>query len=165
MYCSWRSDNKLMQQYHDNVFSIVKVDTNVLFKWLILEQAQAGLSWQTIINREQSYDDFFENYDIIKIMNMDFEMEKNRFEQSNIIKNKLKFKAIIFNARLIYEIEKELPFIDYLKNIDPNFNIDNIVKVLKKDGFKFIGYEIVKSFYESVGLINGHEPGCIKGEK
>lgn len=165
-YCLWRGENELMQIYHDTQYGVVKKHTNILFKYLILEMMQAGLSWQTIINKQQDYDAFFNDYDVIKIAALDFDSTFEKIKDTKMIKNKLKVKAIISNAKLVCEIQKEEEFFDYLislidvdKTLDQNIN--DVVKEMKKLGFKFIGFEIIKSFYESVGIINNHIPSCI----
>lgn len=163
--CEWCLSNELMTKYHDEQFGILKKDTNSLFKWFVLEGMQAGLSWQTIINKEAAYDQYFANFDVKKVSEMDVNYLLDNMHKTDIIKNKLKVQSIVSNAQLIIEIEKEQSFFDYLislfdlqLSIEENINL--IVKKLKKAKFKFVGYEIVKSFFESVGIIQAHLPYC-----
>jgi DNA-3-methyladenine glycosylase I len=166
MHCTWRGTNVAMINYHDNIYGILKKDSNTLFKWLSLEIMQAGLSWQTVINKELEFDIYYQNFDLSKVSNYNYDICVESLLESNIIRNKLKLKSIINNATIITDIEKEICFFDYLTSlidIEQTLadNINEVVKVLKKRGFKFIGYEIIKSFYESVGIINNHDNLCV----
>lgn len=165
MDCVWVGSNELMIDYHNNIYGVYKTNRNELLKWLVLEMAQAGLSWQTIINKQIAYDEYFNYFDVDKVAQMDYQMLVKELEFAKIIRNKLKLKAAINAAMIIIEIEQEIQFNDYLRQlIDPNLNldenIDNAVKVMRKRGFKFIGYEIIKSYFESIGLINNHITSC-----
>ncbi len=163
--CSWSFQNEILKAYHDNEYGKLKTATNELFKWLSLEGMQAGLSWLTVLKLEGAYDEYFANFAVDKVRNYSVEDLLKNLEVAKIIKNKLKVQAVVHNAQIIYEIEKEMKFFDYLISLfDMRLTLDQnillIVKKMKKRGFKFVGYEILKSFFESVGIIVSHDKNC-----
>lgn len=164
--------------YHDNEWGIPVHDDNKLFEMLILEGAQAGLSWETILKRRDDYRKAFHNFDPIKVSNMsDDELEDLRIN-SNIIRNRLKIYSARINARIFLEIQKEFGSFDkYLWDyvdgspIKNHWNIlsempvttkvsDKLSKDLKKRGMKFVGSTIIYAYMQAVGLVNDHMTSC-----
>lgn len=168
----------LYMQYHDEEWGVPVHDDQLLFEMLILEGAQAGLSWETILKRRQGYKDLFYNFDVLKVANMsDQELELLR-ENTAIIRNRLKIYATRQNAQIFLIIQKEFGSFDhYLWSFVNNEQIihirqslvdvpvstkesDDISKDLKKRGMKFVGSTIIYAYMQAVGLVNDHIVTC-----
>lgn len=164
--------------YHDNEWGVPVHDDQKLFEMLILEGAQAGLSWETILKRREGYRDAFHHFDPKKVAGMsDEELEQLR-EDERIIRNKLKIYAARQNAKVFLEIQKEFGSFDtYLwsfVNHTPIVNrwnslqeipattieSDALSKDLKKRGMKFVGSTIIYAFMQAVGLVDDHLADC-----
>ena len=158
-YCEYvknLSDDNIHRVYHDTQYGF-KIDSdNELFGRLILEINQAGLSWTTILNKQDNFRTAFSNFDIKKIADYDKSDISRLLANSGIVRNKLKINAVIFNARKIVELQKEYgSFKSWLKiKNDSNLNLTNWV-ALFKENFKFTGNEITKEFLTSTGYIKG----------
>ena len=158
-YCEYvknLSDDNIHRVYHDTQYGF-KIDSdNELFGRLILEINQAGLSWTTILNKQDNFRTAFSNFDIKKIADYDKPDISRLLANSGIVRNKLKINAVIFNARKIVELQKEYgSFKSWLKiKNDSNLNLTNWV-ALFKENFKFTGNEITKEFLTSTGYIKG----------
>ena len=142
--------------YHDTQYGF-KIDSdNELFGRLILEINKAGLSWATILNKQDNFRTAFSDFDIKKIADYDKSDISRLLANSGIVRNKLKINSVIFNARKIVELQKEYgSFKSWLKiKNDSNLNLTNWV-VLFKENFKFTGNEITKEFLTSTGYIKG----------
>ena len=158
-YCEYvknLSDDNIHRVYHDTQYGF-KIDSdNELFGRLILEINQAGLSWTTILNKQDNFRTAFSNFDIKKIADYGKSDISRLLANSGIVRNKLKINAVIFNARKIVELQKEYgSFKSWLKiKNDSNLNLTNWV-ALFKENFKFTGNEITKEFLTSTGYIKG----------
>jgi len=158
-YCEYVKnlpDDNIHRVYHDTQYGF-KIDSdNELFGRLILEINQAGLSWTTILNKQDNFRTAFSNFDIKKIADYDKPDISRLLANSGIVRNKLKINAVIFNARKILELQKKYgSFKSWLKiKNDSNLNLNNWV-ILFKENFKFTGNEITKEFLTSTGYIKG----------
>ena len=158
-YCEYVKnlpEDNIHRVYHDTQYGF-KIDSdNELFGRLILEINQAGLSWTTILNKQDNFRTAFSNFDIKKIADYGKSDISRLLANSGIVRNKLKINAVIFNARKIVELQKEYgSFKSWLKiKNDSNLNLTNWV-ALFKENFKFTGNEITKEFLTSTGYIKG----------
>lgn len=165
-------------EYHDHEWGIPVHDDERLFEMLVLEGAQAGLSWETVLKKRQGYREAFHHFDPIKVARMtDDELEALR-SNPNIIRNRLKIYAARQNARIFLKIQQEFGSFDrYLwkfVNGSPILNrwktfketpcsspeSDAISKDLKKRGMTFVGTKIIYAFIQAVGLVNDHSMDC-----
>ncbi|AJI75402.1 methyladenine glycosylase family protein [Francisella philomiragia subsp. philomiragia ATCC 25015] len=172
------SNSQIYANYHDNEWGIPKYDDRELFELLILEGAQAGLNWETILKKRQAYRDAFYNFDPIKAASMsDSELESLR-DNPNIIRNKLKIYSARKNAKAFLQIQKEFDsFSDYIWAFVDNKPIKNhwkshqevpistsisekISKDLKKRGMSFVGPTIIYAYMQAAGLVNDHLVDC-----
>ena len=178
--CAWPANNKLMLKYHDEEWGVQLHDDRKLFEFMILDSAQAGLSWSTILNRIEGYRKAFNNFDYKKIARYTNKDVKRLINDKRIIRNKLKITSTILNAKNFIKIEKECgsfdkyiwSFVNYkqivnqikkLSNIPVNTNISDVMsKDLKKRGFKFVGPTICYAFMQATGLVNDHETYCFR---
>ncbi len=158
-YCEYVKnlpEDNIHRVYHDTQYGF-KIDSdNELFGRLILEINQAGLSWTTILNKQDNFRTAFSNFDIKKIADYGKSDISRLLANSGIVRNKLKINAVIFNARKIVELQKKYgSFKSWLKiKNDSNLNLTNWV-ALFKENFKFTGNEITKEFLTSTGYIKG----------
>jgi len=158
-YCEYVKNlpkDNIHRVYHDTQYGF-KIDSdNELFGRLILEINQAGLSWTTILNKQDNFRTAFSNFDIKKIADYDKPDISRLLANSGIVRNKLKINSVIFNARKIVELQKKYgSFKSWLKiKNDSNLNLNNWV-ALFKENFKFTGNEITKEFLTSTGYIKG----------
>ncbi len=164
-YCNYvetfkGSGVELHKEYHDKRYGFPILDDNELFGRLILEINQAGLSWVTILKKEQSFRAAYNNFDIKSVASYTDEDEIRLLSDAGIIRNKLKVKAAIYNAKAILELQKEHgSFKNWLDQNHPRTK-EEWVKLFKKR-FKFTGGEIVNEFLLSTGYLEGaHSPGC-----
>ena len=172
--CKWvNMDNKLYVDYHDNEWGIPKYDDNYLFELLILEMFQAGLSWECILNKRKYFKVAFNNFDYDKISSYDDNKIDELLNNKNIIRNKLKIKASINNAKIFIKIKEEFgSFSNYIWKFTNNKIIyndglvtknelsDKISKDLKMRGMKFVGSVIIYSYLQAIGIVNDHEKEC-----
>jgi len=146
--------------YHDTAYGYTIEDDNELFERLVLEINQAGLSWTTILNKQQNFKKAFDNFDIQKVAAYKEKDRERLLNDAGIIRNKLKVDATIHNATIILELQKE--FGSFKKWIDQNHpkTKEEWVKIFKKT-FKFTGGEIVNEFLMSTGYLKGaHIENC-----
>ena len=178
--CFWFGDDPLYIDYHDNEWGVPVHDDRLLFEFLILEGAQAGLSWITILRKRENYREAFDNFDFNKISNYDETDVARLLENSGIVRNKLKINSTITNAKATLKIIEEFGSLDkYLwdfvdgKTIQNAFvGMDDFVatsevsdkmsKDLKKRGFKFVGSTICYAFMQAVGMVNDHFVDCYR---
>lgn len=171
--CSWCNlNNKAYVHYHDNEWGRLNLNDQYLFEMLILESFQAGLSWETILNKRDNFRNAFDNFDIDKIIKYDDIKIKSLLQDKSIVRNKLKINSAINNAKIFKKIQKEYgSFGKFLFNYTNNKIIyennktfseisDNISKELKKKGMKFVGTTIIYSYLQAIGIINSHEKDC-----
>ncbi len=177
--CEWVSGgNELYYDYHDNEWGVPVHDDRLLFEFLTLEGAQAGLSWAIVLNKREGYRELFDNFDIEKVAQYNQAKIDELLQNPAIIRNKSKINSTINNARLILEIQKEHGSFDaYIwrfvngktiqnkwKNISEvptsTSESDAMSKALKKQGFKFIGTTICYAFMQATGMVNDHSTDC-----
>ena len=155
----------LHKNYHDNHYGFPIHDDNELFGRLIMEINQAGLSWETILKKEDSFRKAYDNFNIKKVANYSQQDRERLLSDAGIIRNKLKVNAAIENAKTIIELQKEFgSFEKWLEHHHPKTK-EEWVKLFKKT-FKFTGGEIVNEFLMSIGYLNGaHAENCKIQEK
>lgn len=181
--CEWCGDDPLYQKYHDEEWGVPVYDDRALFEMLLLEGAQAGLSWITVLRKRDSYREAFDNFDPDKIANYDQKKRESLMVNPGIIRNKLKVNAFIVNASLFLEMQEAadrgegLAFSDFLWSFvkaKPIVNkwgslsecptvtpeSDAMSKALKKKGFKFVGSTICYAFMQATGMVNDHMSYC-----
>jgi len=177
--CAWAGTDPLYIKYHDEEWGKSVYDDHTLFEFLILEGAQAGLSWITILRRRENYRKAFANFDVQKVAAFNEQDVQRLLSDAGIIRNKLKINAAITNARLFIQIQKEFgSFSSYIWDYIPNQktienNIlkmsdvpasteisDRISKDMKKRGFKFFGTTICYAFMQATGMVNDHLMNC-----
>lgn len=154
------SRKELHKNYHDNYYGFPIHDDNELFGRLILEINQAGLSWETVLKKEESFRKAYDNFDIQKIAAYTEEDRERLLSDSGIVRNKLKVNAAIENAKAIIELQKEFgSFEKWLEHHHPK-TLSEWMKLFKKT-FKFTGGEIVNEFLMSTGYLKGaHHETC-----
>ena len=177
--CAWCNlKNQKYVEYHDNEWGIANFDDKYLFEMLILESFQAGLSWECVLNKRDSFRQAYDNFDLEKVCNYDGKKKQELISNAEIIRNKLKVNASINNAKIFRDIKNEFgTFYNYLKtftNGETYYEVgltsselsDKISKDLKKRGMKFVGTTIIYSYLQAIGIINSHDKDCFmhKGE-
>ena len=173
MRCKWCNEkNKKYVEYHDKEWGILNTEDKYLFEMLILESFQAGLSWECVLNKREAFRKSYDNFDIDKIINYDDKKIEELINNKDIIRNKLKIKSSINNARIFKQISEEYKgFYNYLKtftrgniiyeNNKTTSNLsDNISQDLQKRGMKFVGSTIIYSYLQAIGVINSHDDTC-----
>lgn len=174
--CFWVNlDNPLYVDYHDNEWGVPKYDDYELYELLILEMFQAGLSWETILNKRENFRKAFDNFDWNKIIRYDEDKINVLMQDKGIIRNRRKIEAMINNTKIFLDIKKEYnTFANFIWNftdnqvINVNSNVtsnelsDTISKELKKRGMKFVGTVIIFSYLQAIGVINSHDKDCFK---
>lgn len=176
MRCKWvNENNKLYVKYHDEEWGVSSYDDKYLFEMLLLESFQAGLSWECILNKRESFRKAFDNFDYKKISKYDNTKILELLNNSNIIRNKLKINATINNAKVFIDIQKEYDsFSKYIWSFTNNKQVINkddkfkttsdlsdiISSDLKRRGMKFVGSTIIYSYLQAIGIINDHELNC-----
>ena len=176
--CCWAGDSQILQDYHDNEWGRPVHDDRKLFEMLILEGAQAGLSWITVLKKREAYREAFDNFDPHKIALYDDAKIEELMANPGIIRNRLKINAAIINARLFLEVvEKYGNFNDFiwgyvdhkpivnrrasLSDIPATTPIsDKMSKEMKKMGFKFVGSTIIYAYMQATGMVNDHFTSC-----
>lgn len=150
----------LHQNYHDNYYGFPIHDDNELFGRLILEINQAGLSWETILKKEESFRIAYDNFNIEKVAAYTEKDRERLMSDAGIIRNKLKINAAIENAKTIIELQKEYGSFEKWIEINHPKSKEEWVKIFKKT-FKFTGGEIVNEFLMSIGYLKGaHSENC-----
>lgn len=162
-YCDAIKDfplDNVHRKYHDQYYGFPIDSDNELFGRLILEINQAGLSWDTILKKEQNFRDAYDDFDMCKIANYDQEDIDRLLNDAGIIRNRLKINAVIYNAQQVLELQKEHgSFKAWLDKHHP-LSLENWIKLFKKT-FKFTGGEITNEFLMSTGYLEGaHERKC-----
>ena len=173
--CAWCLSDPLYIRYHDEEWGVPVHEDRLLFEMLMLEGAQAGLSWLTILKRRETYRTAFDHFDAQKIARYDAEKAAALMHDTGIIRNRLKIAATITNAAAFLEVQKEHGTFDlYLWSFapaKPNRAKGRIVQTpeaeamsrdLKQRGFRFVGPTICYAFMQAVGMVNDHEPGCFR---
>ncbi len=179
--CNWANPkNPLYLKYHDEELGVPVHDDQKLFEMIILEGAQAGLSWETVLNKREGYRKAFKNFDIMKISKMtDAQLEKLMFNEA-IIRNRLKIYSTRKNALVFLEIQKEFGSFDKYawsfvkgktiknkwkdhKNIPATTKeSDAFAQDLKKRAMSFVGSTIIYAFMQATGMVNDHSFDCFR---
>ncbi|MBI3242521.1 MAG: DNA-3-methyladenine glycosylase I [Chloroflexi bacterium] len=178
--CAWPGQNQLMIDYHDTEWGVPVHDDRRLFEFLILEGAQAGLTWQTILNKRENYRRAFDGFDPVKVAAYTEADVARLLADPGIVRNKLKVRAAISNARAFLEVQREFGSFDKyiwgfvggqpiknsfksLSEIPPKTQeSDAMSKDLLKRGFKFVGSTICYAFMQAAGLVNDHAVDCFR---
>ena len=171
--CKWCNlKNPKYINYHDNEWCKINFNDNYLYEMLILESFQAGLSWECVLNKRESFRKAYDNFNIDKVCSYDDKKINELLNNKEIIRNKLKINASINNSKIFKEIVNEYgTFYNYLKTFTKDKIIyetdkttndlsDNISKDLQKRGMKFVGSTIIYSYLQAIGIIYSHEKDC-----
>lgn len=176
--CSWAEGNPLEKEYHDSEWGVPVHDDKVLFEFLILEGAQAGLSWSTILNKREGYRKALDGFDYKKIAKYDEAKIAELLDNPGIVRNKLKVNSTISNALAFIEVQQEFgsfdayiwqfvggkPIVNAWQNASQvpvsTPESDAMSKDLKKRGFKFIGTTICYAYMQAMGMVNDHATDC-----
>ena len=176
--CPWALSSESEEHYHDHEWGVPVHDDRLLFEFLILEGAQAGLSWSTVLNKREGYRRAFDNFDINKVAN--YSEQKQLALQSNpeIIRNKLKIRSAVTNAQAVLAIQKQYGSFDAyiwsfvngktiknawqtMQEVPANtLESDLMSKSMKKAGFKFVGTTICYAYMQATGMVNDHLVTC-----
>lgn len=178
--CPWCEKDEMYIKYHDEEWGVPVHEDNKHFELLILEAAQAGLSWLTILRKRENYRKAYDNFDPIKVAKYDEEKINELINNPGIIRNRRKIEASVNNAQRFLEIQREFgSFSNYLWGFVNNETIKNewddisqvpantnlsskISKDLKKRGFRFVGSTIIYSYLQAAGLVNDHIKDCFR---
>ncbi len=179
--CSWVDpENTIYREYHDDEWGVPVHDDQKLFEMLILEGAQAGLSWETVLKKRPNYRKAFDGFNPQKVALYDEKKQAELLQNEGIIRNRLKIKSAIQNARAFLNIQKEFGSFDtYIWNFVNNRPIRNqfktiselpaktelsdmISKDLKKRCMNFVVSTIIYAFMQSIGIVNDHEVSCFR---
>ena len=178
--CEWAGSDPRMRAYHDEEWGVSLHDDRRLFEFLILEGAQAGLSWKTILNKRDAYRDAFAQFDPARVARFDRRRIESLLANPAIVRNRLKVESSVSNAREVLAIQKEFGsfdrFIWSFVGQAPKRNrwrrqgdvpassaeSDAMSKELKRRGFRFVGTTICYAFMQATGMVNDHLVGCFR---
>lgn len=171
--CGWCNlKNPIYIEYHDKEWGVPEHDDRMLFELLILENFQAGLSWECVLNKRPAFREAFDQFDLEKVCEYDEDKIAELLQNEQLIRNRLKMHAAVTNAKVFREIQEEYGTFDrYIWHFTDGNTIyevgetrselsDFISKDLKKRGMKFAGTTIVYSFLQAIGVVYSHEEGC-----
>ncbi|QPJ62228.1 MAG: DNA-3-methyladenine glycosylase I [Candidatus Nitronauta litoralis] len=177
--CAWATNENSIP-YHDEEWGVPAHDDRLLFEFLILEGAQAGLSWDTILKKRDHYRKVFSDFDPKKVARFKQEKIERLLQDTGIIRNRLKVESAVSNAKAYLKTQKEFGSFDAyiwgfvdgkpicnkwksLKQVPATTPIsDALSKDLKKRGFRFVGSTIMYAFMQAVGMVNDHETSCFR---
>lgn len=178
--CDWCGTDPLYQHYHDTEWGVPCYDDKKLFEFLVLEGAQAGLSWITILRRRDNYRRAFADFDVEKVARFNARSVERLMQDDGIIRNRLKIESTISNARLFIDIQNQYgSFAEYFWRYADGKPIinrwqtmaevpastplsDTISKEMKKRGFKFFGTTICYAHMQATGMVKDHVQGCFR---
>jgi DNA-3-methyladenine glycosylase I len=179
--CAWSAaGNDLYIEYHDEEWGVPVHEDRTHFEFLILEGAQAGLSWATILNKREAYREAFDDFDPARVARFSEKRVAKLLENPGIVRNRLKVQAAVANARAFLEVQEEFgsfdryvwPFVGgrplvhrrkSMKEVPATSpESDALSRDLKKRGFKFVGSTILYAHMQAVGMVNDHEVGCFR---
>ena len=176
--CAWcNAKNPIYVKYHDEEWCNGHFDERYLYEMLILESFQAGLSWECVLNKRESFRAAYDDFDLDKVCQYDDSKISELLNNNEIIRNKLKIKSSIINSKIFKDIVNEYgSFYNYLITFSgiqilyetdktTNELSDSISADLKKRGMKFVGSTIIYSYLQAIGLIYSHEKGCFLHKK
>jgi DNA-3-methyladenine glycosylase I len=179
--CAW-AQSELMIRYHDEEWGVPVHDDAKLFEFLILEGAQAGLSWETILNKRENYRAAFDGFDARKIARYDSRKKAQLLKNPGIVRNRLKIDSTVRNAKALLRVQEEFgsfdryvwQFVDGRPRVNSwkaksriparTAQSDEMSKALKKQGFNFVGSTICYAFMQAVGMVNDHIVQCFRHE-
>ena len=178
--CAWAGDDALYRQYHDKEWGVPLHDDRRLFEFLILEGAQAGLSWITILRKREHYRTAFDDFDAARIAAYGANKIESLLQDAGIVRNRLKVAAAVVNAQKFLDVQDEFgsfdTFIWQFVEGRPRLNkwrsqdhvptstpeSDAMGKELKRRGFKFAGTTICYAYMQAVGMVNDHTTNCFR---
>jgi DNA-3-methyladenine glycosylase I len=178
--CPWCGTDELYVKYHDEEWGVPVHDDRKHFEFLVLESAQAGLSWITVLRKRENYRIAYDDFDAIKISQYDENKINELMQNAGIIRNRRKIEASVNNSKCFLEIQKEFGSFDkYIWNFVNNEPIvnnwnniseapatselsDKVSKDLKSKGFKFLGSTIIYAHLQATGIINDHLTTCFR---
>ena len=179
--CKWAEGQSADYiRYHDEEWGVPVYDDRVQFEFLILEGAQAGLSWSTILNNRDGYREAFADFDPVKVARFTEKRVERLLQNPRIVRNKLKVRAAVTNAKAFLAVQKEFgSFSDYIWGFvggkpmqnklqedgdvpATSLESDALSKDLKKRGFKFVGSTIIYAHMQATGMVNDHVTGCFR---
>ena len=181
--CEWAESSPSEQRYHDQEWGVPLHDDSRLFEFLILEGAQAGLSWSTILNKRDGYRQAFDNFAVETVADYDDNKKRQLLANPAIVRNRLKINAAISNAQAFLKVQQEFTSFDrYIWQFVDGQPVQNawldkstvpantpqsdaMSKDLKQRGFKFIGTTICYAFMQSTGMVNDHTIDCYRHQK
>ncbi|NOI30272.1 DNA-3-methyladenine glycosylase I [Vibrio coralliilyticus] len=181
--CAWAMNHELEREYHDKEWGVPVYDDKVLFEFITLEGAQAGLSWITILKKREGYRQAFEDYDLDKLAAYEDEHAEHIVENYDVVKHRGKIKSVFSNARAAKALIEEYgslsqalwQFVDGKPKINQWKDMSEVPasteqskamsKFLKKKGFKFVGETICYAFMQAVGMVDDHMMSCPKKPK
>ena len=178
--CGWVSDDPLYIAYHDTEWGVPSRDDRHLFEMLILEGAQAGLSWSTILKKRQAYRRAYHRFDPRKVARYGAADQRRLLADAGIVRNRAKVAASVLNARAFLEVQREFgsfaefawgfvggaPIVNQRRSLGDiparTPESDAFSKELKKRGFKFVGSTIMYAFMQATGMVNDHVRSCFR---
>lgn len=178
--CSWAGDDALYQAYHDEEWGVPVHDDGVLFEFLLLEGAQAGLSWITILRKRENYRRLFDGFDAERIARYDEAKIAALLADPGIVRNRLKVRSAVSNAQAFLAVRRERgsfdafiwdfvdgrPIKNHWSRMDQvpatTPHSDRMSKELKKRGFRFVGSTICYAYMQAVGMVDDHITGCFR---
>ena len=179
--CQWSTGgNELYIDYHDHEWGVPQHDDRLLFEFLILEGAQAGLSWSTILNKREGYRKAFSGFDPVKVARYDKAKIAKLLQDPGIVRNRLKVESAVINARAFLAVQEEFNSFDaYIWQFTNGRTIQNswkamkqvpastkesdaLSKDLKSRGFKFVGSTIMYAHMQATGMVNDHTVNCFR---
>ena len=181
--CQWCGDTALYRDYHDKEWGVPVDDDRLLFEFLVLEGAQAGLSWLTILKKREGYRKAFDNFDCQRVATYSERDVKRLRNDDAIVRNRLKIESAIKNARAVIQIQQQYGSLssflwDYVDGVPLQNNwqqmadlpahtklSDTLSKDLKKRGFSFVGSTICYAFMQAVGMVNDHTTDCFRHQE
>lgn len=182
--CGWAGTDALYVKYHDEEWGRLVTDDKILFEFMVLESAQAGLSWITVLRKREGYREAFLQFDVKKVARMTPQDVERLMHFDGIVKNRLKIKSTVDNAKHFIEVQKEFgsfyryilsffpdgrPIVNRFETLDQipavSAESDAISKDMKKRGFKFFGSTICYAFLQATGFVNDHLEGCLCKKK
>ena len=181
--CAWAGHDELMTAYHDHEWGVPVHDESRLFEFLILEGAQAGLSWSTILKKRENYRRAYDHFDVDAVAGYKARKVRELLNDAGIVRNRLKINASITNAKAAITVRKEFgsldtylwgfvggkPIVNKRKNVSAipsrTAESDAMSRDLRKRGFTFVGSTICYAFMQAVGMVNDHETTCFSYRK
>ncbi len=178
--CEWSGTDELYVKYHDEEWGVPVHDDKTHYEFLILEGAQAGLSWITILRKREGYRKLFSDFDVTKVSRFTEKKIEKLLLNPAIVRNKLKVRSAVSNAKAFMEVQKEFgsfdkyiwqfvnnkPIVNKWKKMSDlpatSAESDSLSKDLKKRGFKFVGSTIMYAHMQAIGMINDHTTDCFR---